>query len=201
MSSNEAAPVSITASRRELARGVAIALAIAAVLLTFVVLPAEYGIDPTGAGKLLGLTALSEAADETPAPATPVSTSTPGVAASSNTIAVRQTVPYRTDTRTITLAPGKGKEIKTRLEKDAALVYSWKTDGGAVVSHDFHGEPANAKGDEFESFIKDTGISESRGVLIAPFTGTHGWWWGNKTDAPITVTVTASGFYADIVEK
>lgn len=201
MSSTDHAPVSITASRRELARGIAVALAIAAVLLVFVVLPAEYGMDPTGAGKLLGLTALSEAADEKPATATPAPTAAPAAAASSATIAVRQSLPYRTDTRTVTLAPGKGKEIKAYLEKDAALVYSWKTDGGAVVSHDFHGEPANAKGDEFESFIKDTGISESRGVLIAPFTGTHGWWWGNKTDAPITVTVTASGFYADIVEK
>ena len=190
----------VSASKRELARGLGIALAIAAVLLTIAVLPAEYGIDPTGIGGALGLTALRGPAEK-PAPSPVVPVATAGAVGGTGTIAVRQTLPYRTDTRTITLAPGKGREIKTHLAKDAALVYSWKTDGGAVVSHDFHGEPANAKGDEFESFIKDTGISESRGVLIAPFTGTHGWWWGNKTDAPITVTVTASGFYADIVEK
>lgn len=197
MSSNDAPPVSITASRRELARGMAIALGIAAVLLVFVVLPAEYGIDPTGAGKALGLTALRT--EPTPVPAAtpaPITTATPA-----GTIAARQTAAYRTDTRTVTLAPGKGKEIKTRLEKDAALIYSWKTDGGPIASHDFHGEPANAKGDEFESFILDKGITESRGVLIAPFTGTHGWWWKNETDKPITVTLVTSGFYADIFEN
>lgn len=190
---SEAPVSSITASKRELARGSAIALAIASVLLTIAVLPAEYGIDPTGIGRLLGLTAL-HSPEATP---TPVAAATPAPA----TIASSQKAPYRADTRQITLPPGKGLEIKTHLEKGAALIYSWKTEGAAVVNHDFHGEPADAKGDEFESFLREGGVSESRGVLIAPFTGTHGWYWGNKTDAPIVVTLEASGFYTDIIEK
>jgi hypothetical protein len=39
---------------------------------------------------------------------------------------------------------------------------------------DIDGEPPHAGKDEFESFIKDKAMSESSGVLIAPFTGEHG---------------------------
>lgn len=195
MSETEAPLTTVTVSKRELAKGAGIALAIATVVLTTAVLPAEYGIDPTRIGGLLGLTALHGAESTAVAP-TPAPIAMP----SSGTIAAAQKSAYRVDTKKITLPPGKGLEIKTQLEKGAALIYSWKTDGG-VVNHDFHGEPAGAKGDEFESFIREGGVSESRGVLIAPFSGTHGWFWGNKTDAPIVVTLEASGFYTDIVEK
>jgi hypothetical protein len=41
-------------------RSVLIALAVALLLLFTVVLPAEYGIDPTGAGRVLGLTRMGE---------------------------------------------------------------------------------------------------------------------------------------------
>jgi len=41
-------------------RSMLIALAVALLLLFTVVLPAEYGIDPTGAGRVLGLTRMGE---------------------------------------------------------------------------------------------------------------------------------------------
>lgn len=188
----------ITASRRELAKGGAIAAAIASVVLTVAILPAEYGIDPTGIGGALGLTALQAGQ----AKAKPIATPAPPAGEpASRTIASAQEAAYRSDTRSVTIPPGKGLEIKTRLEKGAALIYSWKTEGGAPVNHDFHGEPAGAKGDEYESFLKQAGVSESRGVLVAPFTGTHGWFWGNRTDAPVVVTLQASGFYTDIFAR
>ncbi len=193
-----------TVSKRELALGTGIAAAIAGVILTVAVLPAEYGIDPSGIGKALGLTALhgSEggatksnangivaAAVAAPAAATPV------------TIAAKQAAPYRADTRQITLQPGEGLEFKTRLEKGAALIYSWKTQQGEKINHEFHGEPLKAKADVYESYIKEKQVSESSGALIAPFTGTHGWYWRNKNATPVTVTLNASGFYADIFKN
>lgn len=45
---------------RQLLRSTAIAAAAAAGILVTVVLPAEYGIDPTGAGRVLGLTEMGE---------------------------------------------------------------------------------------------------------------------------------------------
>ncbi|MBC7452931.1 MAG: hypothetical protein H7335_04355 [Massilia sp.] len=192
---------------KELVRGVLVALTAAGILLLVAVLPAEYGIDPTGAGKALGLTALHKtAADATaaPAPNAPVpkgsTVSAPGEARAL-TIAARQNVAYRADTERVTLAPGKGVEVKTHLAKGATLIYSWKTSNGALLDHDFHGEPVNAKNDEFESFIEESDVNQSSGSLIAPFTGLHGWYWKNMTAAPVTVVLHASGFYTDIVKK
>ena len=56
-------------TRKRLAVATAIALAVAALVLVAAVLPAEYGIDPLGTGKALGLTALFEAdAEAEPSP-------------------------------------------------------------------------------------------------------------------------------------
>ena len=200
----------VAAPKKELARGCLIAAAIAALLLTVAVLPAEYGIDPTGAGKALGLTKLHSPAAP---PALAAKTSVPATAVPAGstvsapgevrgvTIAAKQTVAYRGDTKEIVLLPGKGVEVKTHLAKGAALAYSWKTTKGEVLDHDFHGEPVNAKNDEFESFILEDEVSQSSGVLSAPFTGVHGWYWKNRTDKPVTVVLQASGFYADIFKK
>ncbi|PWF43101.1 hypothetical protein C7C56_021670 [Massilia glaciei] len=203
-------------------RGMAIAAAVAGVILTIAVLPAEYGIDPTGAGKALGLTAMhaeagapAEGAAPAPAPAemaaaapaAPIvgaakmsTVSAPGEERAA-TIASKQAVAYRSDVQEITLPAGKGLEVKTLLAKGATLIYSWKTANGEALNHDFHGEPVNAKGDEFESFIEENGVSQSSGSLIAPFTGVHGWYWANKTNAPVKLTLRASGFYTDIYKK
>lgn len=48
------------ATPRKLLRSTLLALAIAALLLVTIVLPAEYGIDPTGVGRVLGLTRMGE---------------------------------------------------------------------------------------------------------------------------------------------
>ena len=191
-----------TASKRELALGTLIAAAIAAVILTVAVLPAEYGIDPTGIGRALGLTALhntpgtetkNSAKDGVAAPpATPPAVSVP------LTIAAKQVTPYRADTQKITLQPGEGMEYKTRLQKGAALIYSWKTQQGEKIHHEFHGEPLNAKPDVYESYINEKQVSKSSGSLIAPFAGTHGWYWENKNSTPVTLTLNASGFYAEL---
>ena len=53
-------PPAEPASPGRLLRSTLIALAVAALLLTTVVLPAEYGIDPTGVGRVLGLTRMGE---------------------------------------------------------------------------------------------------------------------------------------------
>jgi hypothetical protein len=203
-------------SKKELLRGSALAALVAGVLLVGAVLPAEYGIDPTGIGAALGLTALHNAAPSTATPtapaAAPVNASLPTMVPPGSTvsakgeqrgisIASKQALAYRSDTMEIVLPPHKGKEVKTHMAKDATLIYSWRTEGGEPVNHDFHGEPVDAGKNEFESFILEKGVNVSRGALIAPFTGVHGWYWKNNTDAPVTVVLTSSGFYSDIFKK
>ena len=58
--SNPQLPPIAPSSPRQMLRSVLIALAVALLLLFTVVLPAEYGIDPTGAGRVLGLTRMGE---------------------------------------------------------------------------------------------------------------------------------------------
>lgn len=202
------------ASKTELLRGTVIAALVAGLVLTVAVLPAEYGIDPTGAGKALGLTAMhatppaaATAAGPSAAPAAPAAPAPKGSTVSApgevraQTIVARQSAKYRTDVQEVTLAPGRGLEVKTRLAKGGSLIFSWKTENGALVDHDFHGEPVNAKEDEFESFIDEKAVSHSSGALIAPFTGLHGWYWMNTSDKPVKVVLHASGFYTEIFKK
>ncbi len=212
--------------KRELLRGTVYAAIVAAVILTVAVLPAEYGVDPTGLGKVMGLTKLhadsappaianNSAAVQAPGAATAVPAAGPSVPAGGSprstvsapgeqralTISSRPSLPYRTDDMEILVAPGKGVEVKTLLAKGQTLIYTWKTKDAALVNHDFHGEPVNAKENEFESFILEKEVSESRGTLIAPFTGVHGWYWKNKSTVPVTVVLRASGFYSEIYKK
>jgi hypothetical protein len=195
---------------QQLLRSSAVAAAVAAVILGVAVLPAEYGIDPTGIGKMLGLTALHAAPAASqmqtlPQPLTPPSEQGSQVSARGEqralTIASRQSISYRTDRRDITLLPGQGLEMKALMSKGATLIYAWKTSDGAALEHDFHGEPVPAGPDEFESYIEDKNVSESNGALVAPFTGLHGWYWKNHNSTPVTLVLDASGFYTDMIAK
>ncbi len=97
------------------------------------------------------------------------------------------------DTITITIPARGGKEYKFQLVKGALLEYSWKTDSEELF-YDFHGEP---KGDEtgyFESFKKNTD-SQGRGSVTAPFEGTIGWYWENKSPLPVNVKLQTRGSY------
>jgi len=49
----------VVASRPRILKATAVALVVATALLFIAVLPAEYGIDPLGTGRMLGLTALA----------------------------------------------------------------------------------------------------------------------------------------------
>lgn len=172
----------------QLLKATAIAAAIAGLLLVVAVLPAEYGIDPTGLGKKLGLIALSARAEPT-APAA-AKTDTP------QTIVTRRSAPFRSDTSTLTLKPNEGAEIKAVMQQGDGLVFTWSTDGGPV-NFDMHGEPPNA-GNSFTSYWKDRNKASASGTFLAPFQGTHGWYWENRGIEPVTVTLKTSGFYEKI---
>jgi hypothetical protein len=165
-----------------------VALAIAAVVLVTVILPAEYGLDPLGTGAMLGLTDLAESREAT----TGAVAAAPVTAATANH---SQPSVYQVDSREITLKPGGGVELKYHMPKDGALVYSWTSTG--LVQFEFHGEPdVKPNPDYYDSYeINDTdGRMEGHGSFIAPSTGIHGWYWKNITDKDVTVTLNAAGF-------
>ena len=187
----------------QLIKATALALIVAGAILIIAVLPAEYGIDPTGIGKGLGLTKLSaptsEGAASTPVPAASTATLpssmavvAPAVQASTATV-TKSNIPFRSDEMSLTLQPDEGSEIKAAMRKGEQFVFAWVAEGGKV-NFDMHGEQPNA-GDAFASYWKDKQQTSAQGVFIAPFDGTHGWYWRNRGDKPVTVKVKVSGFY------
>lgn len=178
------------------------AVAIAAVLLITTVLPAEYGVDWTGVGRVLGLTAMGERKMATAsaigeanaaAPA-PVVASPAG--ATTNQYSTISKLPLRFDEIEVKLAPKAQVEYKTVLAEGESLVFTWDA-GGAEIKFDFHGEPAAGPDGAFLSFHKGI-ASQSGGSLKAPFTGTHGWYWKNPTDSNVSIMLRVSGFYSQI---
>jgi hypothetical protein len=63
------------------------------------------------------------------------------------------------------------------------------------VNYELHAEPDGAPQGYAESYEKKDAKSGASGTLTAPFAGIHGWYWENPGGAPVTVTLTAAGFY------
>ena len=165
-----------------------VAAAVAAVLLFVAILPAEYGIDPLGTGKALGLTALSGTGSAVTSPPQAPATTAPGPQAATA---------LADDEYKVELRPFEGVEYKYRLEQAAALIYSWTS--SAPVEYEFHGEPDGAPAKYFDSYSKGTSTTE-HGVFTAAKAGIHGWYFKNRTETRITVTLKTAGFFAESTE-
>lgn len=190
--------LALAEQRARIALAAAAAMLVAGVVLMAAILPAEYGVDPLGTGRLLGLTSLAEAnepaASEAEAAEGEVPQSLEPVRPGANT---SQAVALKQDTVTFKLGPREGMEYKYRMEKGASFVYRWTSTGR--VNFDFHGEPVGAPKGYAESYQMGEGDSAS-GSFFAPTPGIHGWFWENLTDNEITVTLTSTGFYASATE-
>lgn len=198
---SDTAKLPYQASPAALGRATLGAAVAAAAILTLVVLPAEWGIDITGAGKALGLTRMAQSpeTDETDTPGankTVVSDALVIPAQVKENIEARTA--YRSDEKTVTLAPHSGIEIKAHMAKGDHLVFRWTAT--SPVRLDMHGEPNVAKGDEFTTYWKQKNMTSSQGAFTAPFEGKHGWYWRNGGETPVTITVKTSGFYKDLFE-
>jgi hypothetical protein len=183
-------------SRRQLITTTLIALAVAAVVVVTVVLPAEYGVDPTRVGQLLGLTAMGKAKGA-------ASTATAGVApadaAGDASVMHDHKNKFFTGRVEIELVGHEELEYKAALAKGEPLLYEW-TAQGSPVYFEFHGEPTEGKWPE--GFYQSYQIGESSegeaGSFVAPFTGVHGWYWRNPSDKPVTITLNAAGYYTSL---
>ena len=203
-------------SSKQLVRSTILAAISAVVLLVAIVLPAEYGIDPTGIGRVLRMTEMGEikqqlaaeaAADA--AAAAPATPSQPAEAmpdmASANAAQPQAPAPAPVAAATaapkvqwrdeipFTLTPGEGTEIKLKMNEGAKAQYSWVVEGGEV-NFDTHGD---APGKSI-SYEKGRGVPADEGVLEAAFTGNHGWYWRNRGKADVKVILRTRGDYTDI---
>ena len=195
----------------QLFKSTIIAIVAAIAILVAIVLPSEYGIDPTGVGGALGLTEMgdikTQLAEEAEQDrmrdqqnAVPAAPAAPQQGSSlldriyaELLVGSAHAQEMRSDEMSVTLAPGEGTEIKLMMLKGAKVNFSWDSDS-APVNFDLHGDG----GGQNISYEKGRGVAEDEGVLEAAFDGNHGWFWRNRTDAPVTVTLKTNGAYSDI---
>lgn len=196
-------------STASLIRSTLIAIASAAAILITIVLPSEYGIDPTGVGQALGLTEMGEIKMELKAEAAKdhsSNLSTQGATTSVVTMvdrlvgaffissaAAQTTSPDWTDEIKIDLTPGQGAEIKLVMKKGAKVEYSWVSENGRA-NYDLHGDGSGTS----TSYKKGRGVPGDSGVLEAAFDGSHGWFWRNRDKQKITVTLRVKGDYSEV---
>ena len=159
-----------------------VAFLVAAVVLVTVVLPAEYGLDPLGAGDALGLIVLSDPSS--------ITVRTDGIAPSSRS--------YRVDERTFELAPGEEVEYKFRLPEGGTMLYSWTATNW--VRSEMHSEVDGAPEGTAEFFEVEESTVQRHGSYTAPFDGIHGWYWVNEGSGPVTLTLYAAGFFTATTE-
>lgn len=208
-------------STKKLIRSTIISAIVALVLLVTVVMPAEYAIDPTGVGRLLGLTemgaikqqlaeeAASDEAAQTEAlptateafsleTATPIqqAASTPEpqierVVATSEPVVAAD--PEWKDEVRFVLTPGEGTEFKLTMEEGAVASFHWVSEGGPV-NFDTHGDGSG----QSISYEKGRGVAEDEGQLTAAFTGNHGWFFRNRNDKDVTLVLRTRGTYGEL---
>lgn len=186
-------------SLQQLGRSTVIALLVATALMVTVVLPAEYGRDPTRIGTLLGLTEMGrikqslaqeaalDAQHTQEAVTAPPSTAAPASAPADTTSPVEHS-----DEKTITLDPDQATEIKLTLNQGQKATFKWTSTG--IVNYDIHGD---SQAVNYHSYGKGAKAADE-GVIVAKFAGNHGWYWRNRTSEPITLTLTTHGTYSDI---
>ncbi|MEO1249533.1 MAG: hypothetical protein AAFW76_06795 [Pseudomonadota bacterium] len=216
-------------------------------ILTLFWLPAEYGVDPTGLGRAMGLTQMGEikqqlyveAAKEDailaaqtaaaqvsadPALLARLEAIEAQVASISATIgAIQQPVPTPVDVApepeatvaepeqqavaptpppapewrdevSYTLAPTEGIEVKLAMTEGARAEFEW-TANGSVLNYDTHGDG----GGNSITYEQGRGEPGQTGELVAAFDGNHGWFWRNRTEAPVTFTLRARGDYERMI--
>jgi hypothetical protein len=176
------------AARARIAVAFGIALLVSGLAIVVAVLPAEFGVDPTGLGRRLGLLALSDVKTQLAA----FEASRAAGAVAGQTV-VAQDGAFQQETISFTLAPGEFVEYKYRLEKGESLLYAWQAT--TAVNLEFHAEPDGAPEGYAETYDKRSGVERASGTLVAPFAGIHGWYWENPSAAPATVTLSAAGFF------
>ncbi|MCG7522611.1 transmembrane anchor protein [Ruegeria sp. Ofav3-42] len=190
-------------SSAQLIRSTVIAGASAAVILVTVVLPAEYGIDPTGIGRALGLKEMGEIktqlADEAEADRELESQDQSSLL--NNVLGLfvgsahAQEAEVWQDETSFILTPGDSAEWKLVMDEGATAEYRMIVTDGRV-NFDLHGHG----GGKSITYEKGRGSTGAEGIIEAAFDGEHGWFWRNRDSGDVSVMVQVRGDYSEIVE-
>lgn len=211
----------------QLLRSSLLATAIASVISITIVLPAEYGVDPTGIGSVFRLTemgvvkvALQREAeaeqlllDQLAASASAPESVMVELEESSSDEEAAAVVevepelepelepeadlqPGSFQSRTVQIAPDAAVEIKLEMSQGALANYKWVSEGGSV-NFDVHADNPSIN---YFNYSKGTGVTSDEGTIEAAFDGFHGWFWRNRGENTVTVTLEFEGDYQSVRE-
>ena len=208
----------------QLLRSTVIAIGVAAALLVTIVLPAEYGVDPTRIGRVLGLTEMGEIkqqlaeeaeldaamaaqsvqqgnvteTSEQPAEMAEVPAPVQDMAAEETPV---ETTPVPapgaeawTDETRLVLGPGEAAEIKLVMQAGATANFEWTAEPGHLNSA-LHGDGTAGEAISYRNGRAETSHA---GDLVAEFNGSHGWFWRNRSDETVTMILKTKGDYSEI---
>lgn len=198
---------------KKIIKATAIALIIALTILVIAVLPAEYGIDPTGLGQSLGFSKLHQPNEQSKEPTIQVDDieeahplfklenlgSDPDVQKpkEADNLPPNKQYKEREDSIKVIIPKGKGIEYKINMLKYGKLKYEWVTDKGTLY-FDFHGEVKESNPTDnvyFESYTVAFS-NNMTGTFLSPYEGKHGWYFKNKSETDIVVTIRLKGQYS-----
>ncbi len=181
-------------SSSQLLRSTIIALFVAVALLLCIVIPAEYGTDPTGVGALLGLKKMGEIKASLEQEALNENQNYDEYVSPNEKIRERfeTSIGYK-DVKEFVIAPDDAIEIKLEMIEGALAKYNWVTLNGGL-NYNLHGD--GYKGSQQSiTYKKGRMTSSDSGEIISEFDGYHGWFWRNRNNESVTVTLETIGDY------
>ena len=184
----------------ELLRSTFIAAGAAAVILVTVVLPAEYAIDPTGIGRMIGLTEMGEIKQQLAEEAEEHSNLLEDKESLNLFAGIAQLFVGSAHAQepnsaqmTLTLENGGSAEVKVDLSKGQEATYSWTASG--KINHELHVDKEEGG---FISYKKGRGVDSDSGSFVAAIDGYHGWFWRNRSGGDVTIMVEAEGPFSEL---
>ena len=90
-------------------------------------------------------------------------------------------------------------EYMLDMKRGYSVSYDWRStdlSDPELLLAEFHGHTVRDSEEPGSVMFFKRGRAEtSRGYLVAPFDGVHGWYFSNESDSDITITLSLSGFY------
>jgi hypothetical protein len=218
----------INASGKQLVKSTMLAVIIAGAILVTVVLPSEFAIDVTGAGKLLGLQGMGEIKQSLARDA--LNAEEKDLAEQSQALRVLKVTEVQapeSEALETKVAPtvekkaepvklAQAKPVQQKVTSEVTKSYKIKPNDslelkvtlnkGEEVRYNWQVQGGTLNFDNhgdkpgvnYFNYSKGRNVKSDGGKITAEFDGNHGWFWRNRSASTVTLIMTFSGDYTEI---
>ena len=174
----------------QLLKSTIIAFGVAIVLLFTIILPAEFGYDPTSIGETLGVKKMGNIKTNLNKEA--IEEETIGMGKSEQKLELTK----NHDRIAVKIAPNEAIEIKLEMRKGASAQFQWTATDGSL-NFNLHGDGYKGTHKSI-TYKKGKMVSSDKGKLVAEFNGYHGWFWRNRNNETVTINLETMGDYIQL---